>query len=72
MTSVLIKNLPNELHRQLKERAERHHRSLNKELVAIIEAALLEPERPRLPEPVALRKPLTAEMLERARDEGRA
>jgi plasmid stability protein len=40
MASVLIKNLPDELHQQLKLRAQRHHRSLNKELIALIEAAV--------------------------------
>jgi plasmid stability protein len=42
MASVLIKNLPDELHRQLKLRAQRHHRSLNKELIALIETAVTE------------------------------
>ena len=42
MASVLIKNLPNELHQQLKLRAQRHHRSLNKELIALIETTLTE------------------------------
>ena len=40
MTSVLIKNLPDDLHQALKARARAHHRSLNKELVALIEEAL--------------------------------
>jgi len=40
MASVLIKNLPDELHQQLKLRAQRHHRSLNKELIALIETAV--------------------------------
>lgn len=72
MASVVIKNLPDELHRELKQRAERHHRSLNKELIAIIETAVRRPERAGLPEPVRLRKPLTQEMLDEAREEGRA
>jgi plasmid stability protein len=42
MASVLIKNLPDELHQQLKLRAQRHHRSLNKELIALIETAVTE------------------------------
>ena len=42
MASVLIKNLPDELHQQLKLRAQRHHRSLNKELIALIETAMTE------------------------------
>lgn len=73
MASVLIKNLPDDLHQQLKLRAQRHHRSLNKEVIALIESALkggsvVE----ELPEPVKLRKPLTQNMLDRARKEGRA
>ncbi|HYW77635.1 MAG TPA: Arc family DNA-binding protein [Gammaproteobacteria bacterium] len=72
MASVVIKNLPDDLHRALKQQAERHHRSLNKELISIIESAMHKPARTSLPEPVHLRKPLTAEMLDEARREGRA
>ena len=72
MASVLIKNLPDELHQQLKLRAQRHHRSLNKELIALIEGALNRRPVAELPEPVKLLKPLTQEILDRARKEGRA
>jgi len=72
MAFVLIKNLHDELHQQLKEQAERHHRSLNKELIAIIETALRRPDTPDLPETVPLRKPITQETLDHAREEGRA
>lgn len=40
MASVLVNNLPDEMHQQLKLRAQRHHRSLNKELIALIETAI--------------------------------
>ena len=40
MPTLVIKNLPDALHAQLKERARRHHRSLNKEAVALIEAGV--------------------------------
>lgn len=40
MATLVIKNLPEPLHAQLKERALRNHRSLNKEAVALIEATL--------------------------------
>ena len=44
MTVALsIKNVPDELARRLKERAARNHRSLQGELMAIIEAAVAEP-----------------------------
>ena len=38
--NLSIKNAPEELVRQLRERAGRHHRSLQGELLAIIEAAV--------------------------------
>ena len=40
MVGLVIKNLPSELHQKLKERARRHHRSMTKEVVAILEQAL--------------------------------
>ena len=40
MSGLLIKEFPANLHRGLKRRAARNHRSLNKEALAIIEAAL--------------------------------
>jgi plasmid stability protein len=72
MASVLIKNLPDDLHQQLKLRARQHHRSLNKELIALIESVLQRGMPEDLPEPVKLRRPLTEDMLDHAREEGRA
>lgn len=40
MASMLIKNLPDDLHQELKQRAKRHHRSLNKEVIALLEGVL--------------------------------
>ena len=37
--SRTVENVPNEMVKRLKERAERHHRSLQGELVAILEDA---------------------------------
>ncbi len=42
--SLSIKNAPDEVVRRLRQRAERHHRSLQGELLAIIEEAV-RPER---------------------------
>lgn len=57
MSTIVVKNFPDELHGRLKERAERNHRSMTKEVVHLIAAGLgsdLPPlERP-LPPPVAL------------------
>jgi plasmid stability protein len=40
--NLSIKNAPNHLVKRLRQRAERHHRSLQGELLAIIEAAAQE------------------------------
>lgn len=40
MAAVTVKDLPEKLHRQLKARALRHHRSLNSEIIALLEAAI--------------------------------
>jgi len=37
MASVNLKNIPDHIHIQLRERARRNHRSLQKELLAILE-----------------------------------
>jgi plasmid stability protein len=42
MASVLIKNLTHQLHRRRELRTQRHHLSLNKELIALIETAVTE------------------------------
>jgi antitoxin FitA len=43
--NLSIKNAPDQLVQRLRERAERHHRSLQGELMAIIEAAAQEAHR---------------------------
>jgi len=40
MVSITLKDIPDVLHRTLKQRARLHHRSLNKEVLATIEGAL--------------------------------
>jgi len=40
MPGLLIKDFPKDLHEQLKNRAARNHRSLTREALAILEAAL--------------------------------
>ncbi len=41
MPNVNVKNLPKELHRRLKERALRNRRSLNSELIACLQEAVM-------------------------------
>ncbi|MDX1623468.1 MAG: Arc family DNA-binding protein [Gemmatimonadota bacterium] len=56
--NLSIKNVPEEWAERLRERAARSHRSLQGELMAILEGALSEERRPLTPE----------EALERVRD----
>src|SRR5436305_12229659 len=39
MPNITLKNIPADLHRKLKKRAEEHHRSLNKEIIATLNSA---------------------------------
>lgn len=54
MPNLSIKNAPDDVVRRLKERAERHHRSLQGELLAIIEEAVGGPK-PLTPDEVLAR-----------------
>jgi plasmid stability protein len=36
MPTITLKNIPEELHLKLKKRAEEHHRSLNREIIATL------------------------------------
>lgn len=40
MPGLVIKDLPKDLHRRLKAQAARHHRSMTKEVLAVLERAL--------------------------------
>jgi plasmid stability protein len=50
--NLSVKNAPDEIVKRLKERAARHHRSLQVELMAILEAAAYEEQRPLTPREV--------------------
>ena len=73
MSTLVIKNLPEHLHAALKSQAQRNHRSLNKEAVALIEQAIASPRMaPQLSPPLQLRsgRMLTMEDIEAAIKEG--
>ena len=38
MATITLKNIPADLHRALKKRAEEHHRSLNREIIATLKS----------------------------------
>lgn len=72
MPGLVIKDFPPELHRKLKEQATRHHRSMTKEVVALLEQALGQgPRREEFPPPFKGRFPVTDEFIDRAKREGR-
>ena len=74
MSTLVVKNLPEQLHTQLKLRAQRNHRSLTKEAIALIEQALSASRQPlKLSPPLRLSggyRP-TIEDIEAAIAEGR-
>jgi plasmid stability protein len=76
MPGLLIKDLPADLHRSLRARADAHHRSIAREALCILEDALADRAGPppldeidRLR--VRGRRPLTQALLDSARDSGR-
>jgi hypothetical protein len=70
MASILIKDIPPELHERLRQAALRDHRSLNKEVVALLEEAL-KPRAAELPPVIRGTFPLTHGWLEQAISDGR-
>lgn len=77
--NITVKNIPPEIHKDLKESAARHRRSLNGEIIALLEERLR--PRKRSPEEMlavsrALRERmkgvrLTQEIIDQAKKEGR-
>ena len=71
MASLVIKQVPDELHQRLKTEAKRHHRSMNKHVIALLSDALGSGvESPRFAAAEG-RFALTDEWLQRAKQEGR-
>ncbi|MEW6140430.1 MAG: Arc family DNA-binding protein [Thermodesulfobacteriota bacterium] len=79
MTTMTIKNIPDELYEKLKKRAEEQGRSMNSEVIACLKRALqggrIDPEA-FLARVEAMQRqvsipPLTDEILRRAKEEGR-
>jgi plasmid stability protein len=82
MKSLVIKNVPEELHARLKRNAQLNHRSLNKEVIAVLEGSVfgedgqradafevlerIDAHRAQLPDPG-----FTMEQIDRFIDEGR-
>ena len=58
MPAVIVRDLPPMLHRRLKDEAQRHHRSMNREIVSILEKELGARQPGPLPLPVKGKKPV--------------
>ena len=73
MSTIVIKNVPDDLHARLKDRAQRNRRSLTKELLTIIEESMTPPRKAaKLPLPIKLKGGrLTDEELRSAKENGR-
>jgi len=78
MPSMTIKNMPKDLYEALRKMAERHHRSINSEVIVRLKRVLLadtEGPQERLARIRGLRKKVrgsvTAREIEKAIDEGR-
>jgi hypothetical protein len=73
MATLVVKDVPEQLHAALKERAQANRRSVAKEVLTMLERELTLPRRaPRLPPPVRLKGgPITIDELEAAINEGR-
>lgn len=58
MSAVVIRDLPPDLHQRLRVEAQRHHRSMNREIIAILEKEVGESRPIDLPPPVGMDKPV--------------
>jgi len=62
MAGLLIKDFPPELHRRLRDEATRHHRSMTRQALALLEQALAAPARDAadlLPDPLKPQRRVT-------------
>ncbi|MCC7325583.1 MAG: hypothetical protein IT521_02105 [Burkholderiales bacterium] len=73
MSTLVIKNVPEDLHDRLRQQAERNRRSVTQETLVLIERGVGGHRRVvELPPPIKLKGgPLTARELEKWRKEGR-
>lgn len=63
MPAVVVRDMPVEMHRRLKSAALRHHRSMNREVLMIIEQTLEIPVVEELPPPVKTLKPISGDTI---------
>ncbi|MFP4302782.1 MAG: FitA-like ribbon-helix-helix domain-containing protein [Spirochaetaceae bacterium] len=71
MPSLILRDLPEEVHKRLGDRAHRHHRSMTKEAVSILERELLNSGPVKLPPVVSGARPIPTQLIDEAIEEGR-
>lgn len=71
MAALVLKKLPDDLHRRLKEEAQRNRRSMSQEAVVALERGLGFVPLVRLPKPIQPLKKVTAQMIAAGIREGR-
>lgn len=71
MNTIVIDNLPEDLYRELKERASRRRRSVVDEATIILTDGIKRERMRKWPEPIKTRTPITDEFINRAKREGR-
>jgi plasmid stability protein len=72
MATIVIKNVSDKHHKQLKKQAMDNHRSMGQEALTALEIGLKFTEKRKLPRPVRGKFLLTNEWINRAKREGRA
>jgi hypothetical protein len=72
MAGLIIRDIPEALHTRLKQQATAHHRSMNKEVIALLEQALnMDTAVREIPPPYQGRQRLTDAFINKAKREGR-
>jgi hypothetical protein len=71
MSSLLIKDMPQEVHEWLKAEAERNRRSMTQQAIVVFEERMRRFQPVRFPPPVRTRTSLTAKFIDQAKHEGR-
>jgi hypothetical protein len=71
MASLLIKDIPREVHAWLKAEAERNRRSMTQQAICVFEERMRRFQPVRFPTPTRTRTPLSAKFIDQAKREGR-
>lgn len=71
MPSIVVKDIPEKLHKRLKAQAREHRRSMSQEILTILENGVVPPQRRKFPPLVKANVLITDEMIDAAKREGR-